>query len=765
MSYSAFDRLLTLGEPIQRMPGMQQRGQNVFDSVVILWSRQSLASRWLMFLALSAFMLYVGLALTPSSYGSAFDMLGLQRQGFLLGNPRGIRSDEWMVFTPYVQIAVANGFGPVNLASPYHEDLRSFQSLPILDWALLFKPYHWGFMLLPAANAYAFYFASLTAAFITGWALFMRQLRVPAVAAGLVSVTLYFSPFVQVWWTSNAGAFALAPWAALAWLYFERRWVRIVLSTYALAVWLLACAYPPFLYSAGLAMAILVFALRRDKLTGARLFDATIAGAIALSLFIFYFHDLIDIIQNTVYPGRRESAGGGTEWAKLFAHLGSGLTTYRFEPLAAFSNSNACEIAVMSSLLPMYTLLLNRHNLALWMDRHQAAAFIFLSGTVFIACWIFLPMPAVVAKITGLFMVPPQRALLALGLLVNIGCAILIANCGVQLSLRRLALLAAVTLAATAMKYFVAGGTIIATYSLLDVIPYVCVATLLVGRLLALPPARGAAFVLFTAMIGNILAYGTFNPIQSATPIFAVDKTEVQRLLSERGATTSPEGYLVAPGHYGALLAGIGLPSINHVLYYPQPAFFKRYFGELPKQEFDEVFNRYAHVSIGAGTLPRVLAPDHIQVPAAVMLGTADATSENVAAVERQGPRPPPVSADVPIGHVDSVGPILDGRLTLQGWFHAPLNRDTRILVWTSTEQVQTALSVIQRPDVAKVVASDLLDSGFALTIEFGPATTSTEVCIQTQDTDNRVTTVRFPNGDLNCTRLPYDTDGPSDEH
>lgn len=713
------------------------------------------ASDWLALVALIGFALYVWFALTPSSYAIAFDALGMQREGLVLGTPRSIRSDEWMVYTPYVQIAVANGLGPINELSPYHESLRSFQALPILDWAMVFKPYHWGFLVLPAANAYSFFFALMAFAFITGWALFLRQLRVPPTAALIVSATLFFSPFVQVWWSSNAGVFALGPWVAVAWLHFERRWLRIAMSAYALTVWMLSNAYPPFLYSTGVAMGVLIFALRRDKLTWARLFDATAAGTIALSIFIGYFHDLIDVMQNTVYPGRRQSLGGGTEWAKLVAHLSPGLTTRGYEPLTAFRNTNACEIAVLSSLLPLYTTLVDRQRLARWADQNQATIAIFVAGLMFFTAWIFLPVSAMLAKLTGLFMVPPARALLGLGLLVNIGCAFLIANCGTRVTPKRLAVLLIATLAATALKLAFSTEGAHDTFSYPDLVPYACLLIIAPGAYMPGLRTRATGLVLAAALVGNMLAYGGFNPVQSAKPIFAMDKERVEKTLSQHGAEKSADGIVVAPGHYGALLAGIGIPAVNHVLYHPELGFFRHHFPQLPKDQFNLIFNRYAHVSVGAGTNPQIIAPDHIQIPANVILGRAPPLATDKAGIEMLKQRPPAVPADALAGHMDTIGPLKNGSVTLQGWFHAKLDCGTYVRVWTSAQPSSAALETIKRPDVAATVDAALLDSGAALTISFDAQVSETEICLDAIDADNRVTSVRFPNGDWGCTQLP----------
>ena len=563
--------------------------------------------------------IYVIFALTPSSYSLAPGFLGLAAEQPLLGTARLIRSDEWMVYTPYVQIAVANDFGQVNALGPYHETLRTFQALPLLDWGLLFKPYHWAFMVLPPANAYSFFFMFMAMAFLLGWALFLRQLRFPPLAALLVSATLLLSPFVQVWWTSNAGAFALAPWAAVAWLHFDRRWLRVLASAYALAVWLLAVAYPPFIISSIFALAVLVLAVRRDALTLSRLIDAAVAGAIALAVFVGYFQDIIEIVQNTVYPGKRESAGGGVSGISLLAHLFPNLMTYRFDPLPAFQPSNACEIAVLGSLLPLMTLtLVNHARLRQWARDHRVAVAVLAAGTALIACWIFLPVPLVIGKLTGFYMVPPSRALLGFGLLLNIGCAVALVYAGVRLTRQRLWTLVGLLLVGTLVKLAFGAGSFSRLHSAADAWPYLCVALL---AFLAKRPRfapHAVSLVLATAALASLLGNGLFNPVQSARPIFAMDRSAVEDSLKSRGAMQAPDGSLVAPGHFGALLPGIGIPAVNHVLYLPQQTYFRPHFSDMSEESFNFTFNRYAHIAVGDGDAP-VISGDVVIVPAKVM--------------------------------------------------------------------------------------------------------------------------------------------------
>lgn len=567
--------------------------------------------------------LYVAFALTPSSYALASGYLGLAAQEPLLGTARNIRTDEWMVYTPYIQIAVGNDFAQTNALSPYHETLRTFQALPLRDWALLFKPYHWAFFVLPPANAYSFFFMFMAMAFLCGWALFLRQLRLPALAAVLVSATLFFSPYVQVWWTSNAGAFALAPWVAVAWLQIQRRWLRVLASAYLLAVWLLAVAYPPFIISSLLAMAVLVLAFRRDALSLTRLLDAVIAGALAASVFLGYFHDIIAIVRNTVYPGQREVAGGGIDVTALFAHGFPNLLTYRFAPLPAFkASSNDCEIAVLGSLLPLFTAVLaDWRNVARWARAHTRDLWILAAGGALIASWIFLPLPAVIGTLTGLSQVPPARALLAFGLLLNIGCAIVLVRGGVCLSRGRLLLLAALLVLGSVAKFAFGEGQFSRLHSTADAIPYLCLGALAVAAARPRFSGHAVSLVLTAVMLANLLGNGLFNPVQSARPLFAMDRDAVVQSMQARGARYAADDSLVVSGGYGALLSGIGIPAVNHVLYLPQLAYFRQRFPTLADAEFNVLFNRYHHITVAAeGEVPRLLQGDLVEIPARAML-------------------------------------------------------------------------------------------------------------------------------------------------
>lgn len=707
---------------------------------------------WLYVASAMLAFLYVALALSPSSYALGLEMLGLPAEGLILGTPKAIRSDEWMVLTPYFQIAVANGLGTINELSPYQESLRTFQALPILDWGLLFKPYHWGFLVLPPAHAFSFFYMCMAASFIAGWTIFMCQLRLPVPAALLVSVTILFSPIVQGWWSSNAGVFALAPWVAVFWIGIDRRWLRVLACAYALTVWLLSCAYPPFLHALGLTMLILVLVFRRDTLSWARCSDAALASGLALAVFISYFGDLIAIMQATVYPGQRVSHSGGIPLHRMLAHLFPTITTRKFEPLPAFA-SNASEITVLSSLLPLCTItLLDFSALRERIRRNWLSALILLASIAFICSWLLVnDLPSWFGRYTGLYMVPPPRSILAFGLVLNLTCALLIVRCGVRLSAPRLAVMAALLLLGVWMKIQHGTNGVHGLFSFHDLVPFACLAGLLLIWKKVHTPSRMVLAVLSASLLGNLATYGLFNPVQSATPIFSLDAKAIELTMYARGADTAADGTLVVPGHYGALLAGAGLHTVNHTLYAPQMEYFRRYFPAISASDFNTIFNRYSHISVG-NTPPKLLHGDHVSIPSNAFL-----QHKTPVHIKLNAPatRPHALVPDMPTGHIDSISQGDDNTLALNGWLRTPLNRPTEIALWTSVPYLDASLKRVARPDVASAVEPTLLHSGVDIRLTFPEeATGPVDICLSAHNQDGPETTVKFPSGESGCTRI-----------
>jgi hypothetical protein len=125
---------------------------------------------------------------------------------------------------------------------------------------------------------------------------------------------------------------------------------------------------------------------------------------------------------------------------------------------------------------------------------------------------------------------------------------------------------------------------------------------------------REAWAVAATACVSGVLAFGSYNPLQSSWPIFHRPQSPLAMQLDEARAR-DPRGWVIQPDVDGAVLNGWGFPSVSHTLIRPQLEFFRRMFPEMDEGEFNFVFNRYANVHLKPVAKPVSPQPDVIEIP------------------------------------------------------------------------------------------------------------------------------------------------------
>jgi hypothetical protein len=595
-----------------------------------------------------ALLLYVivaaAAALTPSHYAQGARLLGLHEVEPLAGDARPVRSDDWGVTTPYFQIAVRSGLGARDAISPYGEPLKAFFALPSRDWSMAFKPDLWGFLVLDPARAYALHYALLAVSALVGAYLVLRQLGCRGETAAAVSAMLFFSQFLQVWWSSNAPGLGLAFWPAAAFLWRGPWHVRLPAIAYASAIWLIGQLYPPFIVATVVALAVAVAAFRPEALRPGRLLPALAAAGLGIGLAWLHYGDLIPLMADTVYPGQRISDGGQVHLLQVLAHLFPHLVTQRFEPIPLWL-SNACEIAVAGSFLPLaMACFCDGRAFREWAARNLRAVAIWGAGLALMLVWILAPIPGQAAPFLN--HIPPLRLLWGFGLLLMIGLAVAAEAQTWRISRRRLAAFIAAALAAWAVSKLALAKTSL-ELDRFDPVIVVILGLLLAARRLAPADFTPRRTVLATVALSSAVTFGTFNPIQPAGPIFSPAATPALDALRAY-ASANPRGVVVAPGLYAATLNGVGVPAVNHTLLQPQIAYFAKAFPALGAQESAKTFNRYAHVMpalVWAPTLAQedviAVPPDPFAIPLPVAIGPDGRPPDRVAgAVEKAVVRP-----------------------------------------------------------------------------------------------------------------------------
>ena len=198
--------------------------------------------------------LYCTFYFSPSSYGIALDIFGIANEGLFFGKPRGIRSDEWAVWTPYFQAAVNNEFRRYDIQNLYNIDFRNFFALPIFDWSIILKPFLWPFLFFQPARAYSIYYGMIAASSIIGWKRFFQKIFSSIKKSNLTfilfSFLLYYSSFHQMWWTTLGTLLATAPWLLIAIFSYKNSLIIYFLTvSYAAVIFLIGHTYPPLIIS------------------------------------------------------------------------------------------------------------------------------------------------------------------------------------------------------------------------------------------------------------------------------------------------------------------------------------------------------------------------------------------------------------------------------------------------------------------------------------------------------------------------------------
>ncbi len=526
-------------------------------------------------------------------------MLGIEEVEPTLGIPRDSRSDEFFVQTPHFQTAVRSGLADRDQVSPYGETLRNFMAFPTRDWSVVFKPALWGFLVLPPAFAYSLYFFFLAAACFWGWHRFLRLLGAPFAIAIAGTVLLGSSQMFQVWWTSNAGTFAFAPWVGVAYLVADSELKRFAYMFGAAAVWMFALLYPPFIYAEALAIATAIAAFRRDSLRVRSIVVAACAGLLAATVVFYYLHDTIEVMRNSVYPGRRSLDGGRTPWSQILATILPYIDTIGFDPrLLAPTTRNECETGVVGSFLLLLILsFAEPSSLRRCWQEQKRSVLIIAAALALMAVWMLAPIPKSIGRFLLLDMVPPTRLLLGFGLLFQIALIVVAGSLSFRITANRLFAFIAVVAGAYVVRKSGLPWSVL-KHTWFDAVVFVCLAIALCIHHFVRSPSRitTAACLAAAAAATNLFTFGTFNPLQSAHPIFANhDDSVAADLRALQQWDDRNQVYL--HGWYGSALTGLGIRAVNNTLMSPQTAHFEQQFPQLSEEERNLIFNRYGHVT------------------------------------------------------------------------------------------------------------------------------------------------------------------------
>jgi hypothetical protein len=264
---------------------------------------------------------------------------GSPKTEVLFGRPRGIRSDDFLLDIPMIlaQTAHQPSFPVINHNIGTGQYMLAPIKAPAKDFIILYRPFAWGFLFGNDLGLSWMWWGLTLGLFYSFFLVFMLVSRNLFWISFWAAFALVFSPYFQFWSFHKAeiaihwaGAFVAAAYLLAA----RKRWIiwcAGIFLGWSIGGVALDHIYPPIAVTVGWLLPFAGAAwcwehrktlpwneCRLDR-AGAGVLALAIVG-ISLGMFFREGREYLQLIQNTTYPGRRFSTGGGFPLWAFFSH-------------------------------------------------------------------------------------------------------------------------------------------------------------------------------------------------------------------------------------------------------------------------------------------------------------------------------------------------------------------------------------------------------------------------------------------------------------
>jgi len=537
--------------------------------------------------------------------------------GVLLGDPRPVRSDEWLVRVPWLIGQAQNEFPTVSESGIGSHEVVITGDVPVRGFDLVVKPHHLPLVILGPSKAVAAEWWTLHAVLILGvYYLLLFLIKRIDIAVG-VSLLLAMSPSTQ-WWVGPAtfttvGYGALSATSFMAALETSSPRKRNALVT--MSAWLFSCfvcsLYVPWLVTTALVLLPIVASriihngLNLDnqkeqvRLFLRTAFKFSFVVAALIGIFVIRHKTAVGVMNATVYPGARSSeSGGGVNFASLF---GAPLDYKAWRPVTAFVNgTNQSEnssgiVYLIPCALAFFGLLFSRRIDLRNRDTVQLAASTF-AGLLLLA-WALLPVPTLLGKFFLLDRVPPVRVLPALAFVSLVALGQYLSLNIEPKTLREWISIFLSVSAFLAVGYFAAhsyqvegmnGGLRNASIAILFL---TCMVFFVFWKF---PKIGISGLIIF-----GIVQFANTNPIQRG--IDPVIKNPVAlEIQAIRRSIPKNNGWFLVNGdiYVRGTLEASGVPFVSGVSRYPD---YEAWRVLDPTLKYEDAWNRYGHIFVSVG--------------------------------------------------------------------------------------------------------------------------------------------------------------------
>lgn len=548
-------------------------------------------------------LLIVAFNLNGSSIGEWDNTVSQRDDGkktdVIFGQSRAIRSDEWMVQTPFYLSQAEADFPVVN---PNYglsgQNMIIAYNSPVKDITQIGKPFNWGFFFLDKDRALSFYWGfKIIAMILLGFELSMILTKKNKYLSLLGSLMITFSPAVQWWFMQHVGDlifFTLGLMVAF-YHYFENHHNKILRSFMMLLIAIFGIGFVLVLYPAHqvvLAYLVLFWFIGllihyRKRIIWDKLDLLLIAGAmlfIGYVLFHFYQEskDALEATMNTLYPGRRVSTGGGLRLWQMLQFL----TNWKTPFSNGIDIANEAEVAGFFNLyvlvVPFMFIVLFKKELR----KENYLGLNLLTFSLVLLAFMVFGLPENLAKATLLSYVPTTRAIFTFDFVALLLTIWFIGFIFEQKRLPRWLRGILVLISGISIYAGLANSPVMKYFNVFELIATTVVMALIIWFILA----RKKKIASLLLLVCTITCGFFVNPVVHGTGAI-YEKTLAKAIMKQN--QEDPGQLWLAENRLYNFLPALGVKTYNTVRFYPDMKMWK---DVDPEKENEKVYNRYSHI-------------------------------------------------------------------------------------------------------------------------------------------------------------------------
>lgn len=552
------------------------------------------------------FVLCVAFEISGSSIGMWRYCVGsdMPSTGDIVGKARSIRGDEWVVYTPFA-ISQENNKPESyqyisNTIRGDKTDVFIVYGQPVKDISMVFRPFQIGYLLFGSAKGLSFFWCGrFIALFLVSFELGMIITKKRKDISLILALLTILSPAVE-WWFSVNGFVEMIVFGGLAVIllqkymmtnkFFKRLFYLAIMAICAggyILVFYPAWQVPMAYIFAGLAIWVIIKNRKNCKIKFRDILSIIaiicILGVMLLNI-VTKSMDTIKLVMNTAYPGARCETGGdmGTKYFQYPSNLFFSLDEQDL-------GTNVCEAAVFFDLFPIGLIFV---AIVIFKEKNRDSLLIILliiSGIFGI--WCTVGFPKILAKLTVLYVSPAQRTFVAVGFLNILMLIRAMSLMKTKFSKKSAILISTVLMIVVFTSCF---KSFPEYYGTLKIAITMFTLSVLYFLLFRYDTEKGRKAFIYMLTITLLFMSFLINPIRKGIDVIENQPVgeEIKSLNEEDTGLWIVEevGYPIMnfPIMYGAA-------TINSTNVYPN---LERWQKLDKKGEYQDVYNRYAHITI-----------------------------------------------------------------------------------------------------------------------------------------------------------------------